>query len=360
MRIAVVGAGVFGCQIATDLAKIGLDVTLYESKNEIMCGATLNSQNRLHLGLHYPRDLATAIQSREGHSLFSEEFPNCVRINFPNYYAIAKENSKVSSNEFIAFANQAKIPIEKCDVRNFPLINADLIDDIWLCKEGVIDVEALRKEFHARIENSGVHLRLSTAVKSIDFVSPVWKIEDKDGEFSSFDSVIRCTYGVDSIRINQPSSYKRTIEYHHTMVLEVSSSELPFGITVVDGDFLTVLPRGFSNDFLLYAPSLSVRAKYTGNNPPENWTEQSESAFDELSEQLISRTSIWMPNFKVASILKKNIAIRAIEPNVQLTDRRISHCTETSPGLFDVWSGKIDHCIEISQKITRFFHPKVK
>jgi hypothetical protein len=190
-------------------------------------------------------------------------------------------------------------------------------------------------------------------VQSISFKSPFWEVEDANEEISKFNYVIRCTYGGDSIRLNHPGIYGRILEYHHTLVIEVSSSEPPFGITVVDGDFLTVLPRGFSNNFLIYAPSLSVRAKHVGGEPPEKWNQQNKSEFDAMSEQLVSRTSTWMPNFRVSEVVSKNTAIRAIEPNVSLTDRRISHCTQVYSGLFDVWSGKIDHSIEISKKLAR-------
>jgi glycerol-3-phosphate dehydrogenase len=66
MKIAVIGAGIFGTEISLKLSREGHDVHLYEKEYEILKGATAGSQNRLHMGLHYPRDLKTAIQSRVG------------------------------------------------------------------------------------------------------------------------------------------------------------------------------------------------------------------------------------------------------------------------------------------------------
>jgi L-2-hydroxyglutarate oxidase LhgO len=58
-KIAVIGAGWFGCHIAYQLIKKNYSVKIYEERNDIFCGASGNNQNRLHLGFHYPRSLIT-------------------------------------------------------------------------------------------------------------------------------------------------------------------------------------------------------------------------------------------------------------------------------------------------------------
>ena len=69
-RIAVIGAGIFGSEIALKLRRHGYEVKLFEKSLNILSGATENSQNRRHLGLHYPRDLQTATQSVRGYDSF--------------------------------------------------------------------------------------------------------------------------------------------------------------------------------------------------------------------------------------------------------------------------------------------------
>ena len=58
MKIAVVGAGIFGVTIALKLDKFH-DVTLYESSRDIMTAASRTNQLRLHRGYHYPRSPET-------------------------------------------------------------------------------------------------------------------------------------------------------------------------------------------------------------------------------------------------------------------------------------------------------------
>ena len=69
-KIGVIGGGIFGSEIALELAKNGFSVTLIEKNSNLLMGATSKSVLRLHLGLHYPRDLETAIQSKRGYLNF--------------------------------------------------------------------------------------------------------------------------------------------------------------------------------------------------------------------------------------------------------------------------------------------------
>jgi len=64
--VAVIGAGIFGLETAIQLQQQGYRVTIFERRAGILQEGTGNSVLRLHLGLHYPRDLETAIQSRRG------------------------------------------------------------------------------------------------------------------------------------------------------------------------------------------------------------------------------------------------------------------------------------------------------
>lgn len=113
MRVAVIGAGVFGLTTAMTLTKAGHEVTVFERELEALRGSTPNSVMRLHLGLHYPRDLETAVQSRRGYWEFLEAFGEAVDLNFPNYYAVARQGSRVDASQFLEFARVARIPISR-------------------------------------------------------------------------------------------------------------------------------------------------------------------------------------------------------------------------------------------------------
>jgi hypothetical protein len=352
-KIAVVGAGIFGSEIAIQLANQGHEVILFEKKSDILLEATANSQNRLHLGLHYPRDLETAIQSRDGYTNFTNRFPTSVRNNFPNYYVLARNESKVSLEEFEEFVKQARIEITSVEeVPELELVSSKLIK-IWKCNEGVIDIDTLRNLLRKDLNKNGVEVQYDTEITKCLLNNSKWTVVSPEEKFFGFDSVIRTTYGLDHIESNVDSITDREYEYHHTMVLEVKSKNPTVGMTVVDGDFITLLPKGFTNDYLLYAPKLSVRAKFQGSRYPIEWKNSTNIEFNNMEAALLSRALEWFPSFDIEGKSKRNITIRSIQPNVSSTDKRTSQVREMAQGFYDVWSGKIDHCVEVSQDISR-------
>lgn len=54
--IGVLGGGLAGCCVALALAKEGVDVDLIERADEVMCGASLHNEGKLHLGYVYAAD----------------------------------------------------------------------------------------------------------------------------------------------------------------------------------------------------------------------------------------------------------------------------------------------------------------
>ena len=70
-----------------------------------MLGATSNNTNRIHLGYHYPRDLDTALQCKEGFEMFVKEYSDCILKDINNFYCISSYGSKVSAEKYYKFAN---------------------------------------------------------------------------------------------------------------------------------------------------------------------------------------------------------------------------------------------------------------
>ena len=56
MKIAIIGAGIFGITAAIKLSKFkDFNVDVFEKCNSIFQGATYANHNRHHYGFHYPR-----------------------------------------------------------------------------------------------------------------------------------------------------------------------------------------------------------------------------------------------------------------------------------------------------------------
>jgi hypothetical protein len=352
VKIAVIGAGVFGAEISLKLASEGHDVHLFEKELQILKGATAGSQNRLHMGLHYPRDLRTATQSRNGYFKFKDRFSEAIREDFPSYYAISSVDSKVNSKEFEDFARSAGIQMQRVEMSKMNLpINDKLVDQIYLTQEGVIDLNELRKILHRELDKSNVMMHLNSKVMCV--------IKGEKGQFllesnrnsDTFEIVIRATYGVDDIKVE---TNLRNFEYQQTLVLSIKAALEPAGYTVMDGDFLTLLPHGFTSNFLIYGPSLSTLSRHTGSKPPSEWGrgDLPESTIAYVREQLIARTQQYFPELTDIEVVEELRAIRSIDPMVKSTDQRISRVSETENGFFEIWSGKIDHCVAVSEEIS--------
>ena len=78
-RIAIIGAGWYGCHIGLSLKHLGFDVTIFEKENDVLTRASGNNQFRLHLGFHYARNYTTRIQSRNGYQRFVERYPTLTK-----------------------------------------------------------------------------------------------------------------------------------------------------------------------------------------------------------------------------------------------------------------------------------------
>ena len=120
MNIIVVGGGIFGVTTAIKLSE-KFNVTLVESNNTILDGASKCNHNRLHYGFHYPRSYETAKQSLDGYELFKKEFKNNILDGFPNYYMI-ENDSFVKSSSYKDFCDNLNLDYEI----KYPSVNMDI------------------------------------------------------------------------------------------------------------------------------------------------------------------------------------------------------------------------------------------
>ena len=105
MKIAVIGAGIFGITIAVRLAK-NHSVDLFEKNNDILMAASDVNQCRVHRGYHYPRSDDTVKEVLNANKSFMEEFGESVMNNTENYYCIAKHGSLVMSSIKVFLSNR--------------------------------------------------------------------------------------------------------------------------------------------------------------------------------------------------------------------------------------------------------------
>jgi len=354
-RVAVIGAGIFGLETAIQLAKEGYEVLLFERKGDVLQEGTANSLLRLHQGLHYPRDLETAIQSREGYVGFLDRFPDCVNVHFDNYYAIARSKSKIGSKGLVDFSVNAGIVVERVDLSILANIgvDTDLLDSAWVCTEGVIDIDLVREQYVKEILEFDVQLILNAEVVSADYCDSQWILRTGIKEYGPFQFVVRASYGLDRISSNMKSISNRLYEFHKTFALEVKAPLSKFGLTIIDGDFLSVLPKGFDESFLIYGPNPSVIARHIGSHYPIDWDDERNFDFVLHEKKLIERFQYYFRDLSDIEVIRQLKTVRSIQPNMSKIDRRLSKATLIEHNFIDIWSGKIDHCVGVAKEVSQ-------
>lgn len=346
MKILIIGGGVFGCNIAIELAKAKFDVDLVEQENDIMLLASMNNHNRLHLGYHYLRSIKTAEQSLEGLISFLFYYGESVYHNFDNYYAIAKEGSHTSAQEFLAFCDDVGIDYDE-EYPEPELMNPNTLEASFKVPEPVFDFQLLYSLVKKNITKKNIKLKLNTRCDDV-------KLKDNgkykvmlSGKEYEYDAVINATYqGINHIN-NSLGVKPKKINYEDVLIPLFKFNHKAFGLTIMDGPFCSVMPNGTKeNHFLLYHVKESVLKRELSTSPP-NWR-----ILSNIDNKVIYKESIkYYPFLKNVDNYSSYRAIRAVHENKD--DARLSELFtfEEFPKYYVVLSGKISTCVQVALSI---------
>jgi len=331
MKVLVVGAGAFGCSIALELFNCNFDVTLIETNSSIMMGASKNNHNRIHYGYHYPRSLETALQSLDGLNSFLENYSECIVKNFPNYYAIAKHGSHVSSYDYIQFCNNANIEY-KSEFPNSLYLNNNLIDTSFKVNEPIFDWEIFKELIDKKISKTNIKLKLNTSFFSVNH--------------TDYDYIINCSYA--NINVINKFLGAECIEFKlQDVIVPIFTYNSPkIGITVMDGPFCSIMPKGnTSNTFLLYHAKYSILKETY-----ENELSCAKDVKDNL-QHLINDSINYFPFLNNVSFVDYWQTIRALP--ITTNDERLSKVmiSKSYPKLITIFSGKITTCVDVAREV---------
>jgi hypothetical protein len=329
-KIAIVGAGIFGCSIALELAKEGHNVTVFEQDQDIMLRATKNNHNRIHYGYHYPRSLETTKQSLDGLISFLASYSEAVLFGFKNYYAIAKNDSLTSTGQFKEFCKEAGISY-KIAYPDKMLMNPELISESYLVDEPIYDWNRLQQIVKSKLGNSNVNLKLNSSF-----------LESSE----SFDFVINCTYS----NINTICRHVGVHELNFHMqdvIIPVFETDLSkTGLTVMDGPFCSIMPKGFEpGRFLLY------HAKYSIVEESMNAELKMDADIGENTDLIINDSSRYFPFLNNVKVVDHWRTSRVIP--ISNNDQRLSEIINyvENPNFITVFSGKVTTAVKIAKQI---------
>lgn len=246
----VVGAGVFGCALAVQLAEQGLSVLLVEREDAPLRRASFNNQARVHQGYHYPRSMLTAMRSRINFARFVADYGDCVDQSRPAYYAVARSFSKVNAYQFLRFCQSIGAVARPAPASVKTLFHRKLIEEVYHVEEPVFNADRLRERLLVEIAHRGVKLVNRFEVCRLrrepdGLCASARAVDDKASVQQVFARlVLNCTYsGLNEVlRESELETYTLRHELTEMALVSLPDPLARLCITVMDGPFFSLMP----------------------------------------------------------------------------------------------------------------------
>ncbi|MFZ3019972.1 MAG: FAD-dependent oxidoreductase [Minisyncoccia bacterium] len=345
MKIAVVGAGIFGVTTAIKLAKEGFNVELFDKNSDILAAASGINQYRLHRGYHYPRSKSTALSSKYSENSFRTEYGDAILDENEHYYVIAKVKSKVSGEEFINFCRDCGLEYEETNIDH---VHSHMVDKVIRGNESLFDPVKLKEIVQDKINHSKIKLILNT-----EFLS---------SHIDNYDLVVNCTYANSNFILERYPEAKKEYQFElcEKPVLKLPEKFKGKSIVIMDGPFFCVDP--YSNTDLHVMGNVVHAIHRTNKGYFPEIPEEYKSLINKGIVKNPSITNIdkflevaktFMPDLEGAEHIGSMYTIRTVLPNVDATDERPTLVSKIGDKVIHVFSGKIGNCVEAAEEVLK-------
>jgi len=332
MRIAVVGAGLFGATAAIYAARAGHETHLFEAKAGLMLGASAATFARLHRGAHYPRSAETGLESRRAERSFRGEYGPAIIDGGIQRYVVAP-GSLVSVDEYRAFLDNESLPFSEDG-------------GVFTVEEPRINLEMLSALAREKVSQAGVHVHLG--------VKPGRELR------SQFDRIVVATYA----SLNDTlAALDCAPEAYRYQVVEKIVARLPEqfkgqSTVVVDGPFGCVDPMDDTDCHIIGHVTKTIHASNTGHHaivPPHMMplldrgliTDTRCTRFRETVDDLAR----WIPGLDEAEYVGSQFTTRAVLAHQESTDQRPTLVSQIDEQISTIFSGKLGTCVTAAQAV---------
>jgi hypothetical protein len=167
-----------------------------------------------------------------------------------------------------------------------------------------------------------------------------------------YDVVINCTYS----NINQINSFldlpQKKLLYEDVVIPVFKYPSSSFGLTVMDGPFCSVMPRGMKkNEFMLYHVKYSLIHAKIAVEKPSVHNLIITYALLKSPGNFYDRSSFFMPFLKNVELAGFNRATRTVYENDD--DARLTelYTYDGISNYFTILSGKVTTCIQVALEV---------
>lgn len=347
----VIGAGFYGCSLALFLRSVSKRIIVVEADGQPMNRASRVNQARVHTGFHYPRSIMTAIKSMVLHRRFASDFPQAIDDKFQMLYAIARRRSKISAKRFYRMFSDMGAPIAPADPSHAALFNASAIERVFACTEHAFDYSVLRDHMTRQFDALGVDLLLNTEVQQLkerdDGV--VVGLSNRTEVYARF--VFNVTYSQinNVLRTNALQEASLKHELAEIALIRPPRQLEGYGITIMDGPFLSVMPyppeKLYSLTHVRYTPhatwtdSISDRPSYRIESPqPQTY-----------HRHMILDGKRYLPCLTKAEWIKSIYDVKTVLVKNERDDGRpvLFHRQPEGSRIISIMGGKIDNIYDL-------------
>jgi len=363
MRIAVIGAGIFGVTVASKAARAGYKVDLFDTKRGPMKGASWCNQFRLHRGYHYPRSPKTGWECRIGNHGFFEEYGEAIIPCSPygqerHYYAIARAGSLTSVKKYRSFLDEAGL--WNRPVTNSPLFNRHEIRFAMLADEGRIDPIIM--------------LRLMKEKLSHRNITCHWSREFPYAEKNDYDRIVVACYasGEAVLKNLGQTPSKRLYEVVEKPLISLPPRFEKTSVVIMDGPFSSVDPYGRSSLHLFGHAKYALHEEFIGIEPNiPAWLKgmidvgcvgHDDPGLREYSKfgKMIDDAKRYLPFLDHAEHVGSMFTVRAVLPHEDETDKRPTLVRRHgNHRIYSIFSGKISTCVKAADQVLSRFEKAV-
>lgn len=348
-KIIIIGAGIFGLSAAIVLAENGYEVVVIEKNYDIMQEASLVNQNRIHYGYHYPRSLNTGKEALEGLPSFKAYFGKCINADFKKYYGVAKNGSYLTSNEFESFCSELGIPLEE-EWPEEKILNNSLIEKCWRVYEPAFDYHELRAEVMYKINQlKNIRILRNSHITAAQYQNGLHQLQLNNGYKISGSIVVNASYSglSDVLKTLNLEPIKAHYELLVLPIIKLPIDIEPFGITIMDGPFCSIVPKGFNKgEYILSHVSHSVAQSHLGYEKPE-WN----TLDGNIEKDIVDFCKAYYPVLEKAELKESWITTKMVLPNQDIDDARPTLVLQHENNVYSLFSGKVTTCITAAENL---------
>lgn len=352
-RVGVIGGGIFGVAAAIVLGE-RFDVTVFERHDALLAEATYANQYRHHHGYHYPRSAETVAQCAAARKDFEDVFGEAIVRDFPAYYAVARDGSRTTPEDFLAFCERHHLE-HTIDYPDSEFLRRERVSLSVRTTEPVYDHAALRAVAARELARRRVEIRLTHAVVRVRLAGDSHKVLTvrAGGQVyeDAYDYAVNATYANVNAFCEWLGVPGLPLEFRLKEIVVVAlPTATRVAVTVVDGPFVTLVPMGRSALFTLGDVPRSIHdvRQSSGGEP---WTTAEIARVPSRWREILRADAAFVPLVERARYVRSLWSTLPVRPDADATDARPTEVIAHGNGCWSVFEGKIITCVSAARTI---------